>query len=149
LDGAERPEAGAKGNCLQRSGEDWNAGELGRANCSGAARGHEGGGAGDSGTVVYSRVSYELAGDDSHDGAGLLAIDVDGYAAGVCGGADADLREGLSGIGPALLANGASESGDPAFDRHALAALIPRARYLEFAGLICLRWSRLRNLTRR
>jgi 3-oxoadipate enol-lactonase len=64
----------------------------------------------------------------------LLRIDVDGYAAGCAAVRDADLREGLSGLVPTLLANGASDPVTPSSDGRALAGLIPRARYLEFAG---------------
>jgi 3-oxoadipate enol-lactonase len=65
----------------------------------------------------------------------LLSIDVDGYAAGCAAVRDANFREGLSGlIVPTLLANGASDPVTPPGDGHALAALVPRARYLEFAG---------------
>ena len=64
----------------------------------------------------------------------LLGIDVDGYAAGCAAVRDADLREGLSGLVPTLLANGARDPVTPPSDGQALAALIPRARYLEFAG---------------
>jgi 3-oxoadipate enol-lactonase len=64
----------------------------------------------------------------------LLGIGVDGYAAGCAAVRDADLREGLSGLVPTLVANGASDPVTPPADGRALAALIPRARYLEFAG---------------
>jgi len=65
----------------------------------------------------------------------LLSIDVDGYAAGCAAVRDADFREGLSGmmVSP-MLVNGASDPVTPPSDGQALAALIPRARYLEFAG---------------
>jgi 3-oxoadipate enol-lactonase len=65
----------------------------------------------------------------------LLSIDVDGYAAGCAAVRDVDFREGLSGLMvPTLLANGVSDPVAPPSDGHALAGLIPRARYLEFAG---------------
>jgi len=65
----------------------------------------------------------------------LLSIDVDGYAAGCAAVRDADFREGLSGLAvPTLVVNGASDPVAPPSDGHALSALIPRARYLEFAG---------------
>jgi 3-oxoadipate enol-lactonase len=64
----------------------------------------------------------------------LLNIDVDGYAAGCAAVRDADLREGLSVALPTLVANGASDPVTPPGDGRALTALIPRARYLEFAG---------------
>jgi 3-oxoadipate enol-lactonase len=65
----------------------------------------------------------------------LLNIDVDGYAAGCAAVRDADFREGLSAVMvPILLANGASDPVAPPLDGQALAALIPRARYLEFPG---------------
>ena len=64
----------------------------------------------------------------------LLGIDVDGYAAGCAAVRDTDLREGLSAVVPTLLANGASDPVTPPSDGRALAGLIPRARFLEFAG---------------
>jgi 3-oxoadipate enol-lactonase len=65
----------------------------------------------------------------------LLSIEVDGYAAGCAAVRDADFREGLPGLmAQILLVNGASDPVTPPSDGQALTALIPRARYLEFAG---------------
>ena len=65
----------------------------------------------------------------------LLAMDVEGYAAGCAAVRDADLREGLGTIFlPTLLVNGANDPVTTPSDGRALAALIPKAKYAEFAG---------------
>jgi len=65
----------------------------------------------------------------------LESVPVDGYVAGCAAVRDADLREGLSAVSvPPLVINGASDPITPPEDGRAVAAQIPKARYLELAG---------------
>jgi 3-oxoadipate enol-lactonase len=65
----------------------------------------------------------------------LEIVSVDGYIAGCAAVRDADLQEGLSAVGvPTLVVNGTSDPVTPPAEGRALAAQIPRARYLQLAG---------------
>lgn len=65
----------------------------------------------------------------------LEEVPVDGYIAGCSVVRDAALGGDLSGIHvPTLVANGATDPVAPPADGHFLAAHIPGARYIEFAG---------------